>query len=383
MNCWQVLCLILGLSLGSIAKAEEPTSATSVDELASPTTRDKLVVSTLLKLSNVNLDENPKARQSVLRVMFADRGTERFVELADKFSLPETADELLRLASDEAETTLGAEAARVAFRIAPADKIASAINGPDPTAAKLLLSLAHAGGAHSEETILPVVFQEGRSVQVRSAALAVLGKTKPGAEKLLKSVQEGKLPAELHFAAANVLLTFPDEEIRTLAGKYLKLPATADAKPLPTLPELVARNGNPETGFQIFHKTGTCAKCHKVRGEGKEVGPDLSEIGSKLSKEALYVAILDPSAGISHNYETHTLLLEDGTVVSGILVSATDEMVEVKTAEAIVRKVPREEISQMKKQPTSLMPADLQKNLTADNLVDLVEFLTTLKKPGN
>jgi putative heme-binding domain-containing protein len=138
--------------------------------------------------------------------------------------------------------------------------------------------------------------------------------------------------------------------------------------------------GDVAKGQDVFVKAGTCIKCHKVKGEGKDVGPDLTEIGSKLSKEAMYVSILDPSAGISHNYETYTLLLEDGTVLSGILVSDTDTQVEIKTAEAIIRKVPQEEVSQMKKLTTSIMPADLQKNLTAESLVDLVEYLTTLKK---
>ena len=53
---------------------------------------------------------------------------------------------------------------------------------------------------------------------------------------------------------------------------------------------------------------------------------------------------------------------------------------QLKTAEAIVRTLPREQILAMKKQTVSLMPADLQKQLTAQDLVDIVEYLTTLKK---
>jgi putative heme-binding domain-containing protein len=151
---------------------------------------------------------------------------------------------------------------------------------------------------------------------------------------------------------------------------------------LPPVSELVKRSGDVAAGKHVFNTIGTCAKCHKVRGEGKEVGPDLSEIGSKLSKEALYVSILDPSAGISHNFETYTFLLADGSVQNGILVSQTDAEFQVKTAEAIVRKIPREEVEEFKKSTVSLMPADLQKLLTAQNLVDMVEYMTTLKKPG-
>ena len=118
-----------------------------------------------------------------------------------------------------------------------------------------------------------------------------------------------------------------------------------------------------------------------VKGEGKDVGPDLTEIGSKLSKEAMYVSILDPSAGVSFNYETYVARTLDGTTLSGILVSQTDDSVELKTAESIVHKLKRDDIEALKKLPTSLMPADLQKQLKADDLVDIVEYLTTLKKP--
>ena len=73
-------------------------------------------------------------------------------------------------------------------------------------------------------------------------------------------------------------------------------------------------------------------------------------------------------------------MLDDGNVVSGILVSQTDDTVVLKTAEAIIRKLDRSEIDTLQKQPVSLMPSDLQKNLTAQNLVDVVEYLTALKK---
>jgi len=184
----------------------------------------------------------------------------------------------------------------------------------------------------------------------------------------------------LKFAAANALLSSADETIKAAAGKHLSLPAAAGGEPLPPIAALVKRSGDAVRGRELFSGTGTCAKCHKVQSEGKDVGPDLSEIGSKLSKEAMYLSVLDPSAGVSVGYETYLVRTLDGTVLSGILVSQTDDVIELKTAEAIVHKLPREEIDQMKKQTISLMPADLQKQLKAQDLVDIVEYLTTLKK---
>ena len=133
-------------------------------------------------------------------------------------------------------------------------------------------------------------------------------------------------------------------------------------------------------GLGVFNKVGTCAKCHRIRGVGKEVGPDLSEIGGKLSREALFVSILDPSAGISHSYETYNIILESGNVLSGILVSQTDDSITIRTLEAIDKSIAKGEIDEMVKSGVSMMPADLQKVMTASDLVDVIEFLLTLKK---
>ncbi|MFP6658867.1 MAG: dehydrogenase, partial [Pirellulales bacterium] len=115
-------------------------------------------------------------------------------------------------------------------------------------------------------------------------------------------------------------------------------------------------------------------------GEGKEVGPDLSEIGSKLSKEAMYVAILNPNAGISHNYETYEVVTLEGQIATGVLVSQSDEEVKLKNAEGIELTFPAGEVDELIKLKISIMPADLQKNLTVEELTNLVAYLTTLKK---
>jgi putative heme-binding domain-containing protein len=138
--------------------------------------------------------------------------------------------------------------------------------------------------------------------------------------------------------------------------------------------------GNAERGRTVFHKTGECAKCHVVGGEGKEVGPNLSEIGGKLSKPALLESILYPSAGIAHSYETWSAVTADGNVIAGLLVSQTDDAVTLKKEDSLTVTLKPSQIDELVKQKISLMPADLQKTMTTQELVDVVEYLTTLKK---
>ncbi len=93
------------------------------------------------------------------------------------------------------------------------------------------------------------------------------------------------------------------------------------------------------------------------------------------------VSILDPNAGISHNYEAWLAVTNDGKTVTGLLVSKTDSEVVLKDAAGIVYTLKLADVDELKKLTTSLMPADLQKLLTPQDLVDVVDFLTTLKKP--
>ncbi len=228
---------------------------------------------------------------------------------------------------------------------------------------------------------MPLVTDATRPLAVRSAAAAALGKSKAGEEYLLTLAKEKKVTADITFTVANVLLDSALPEVRGEAAKYLQLPAAGDARPLPPLGELVKMRGDPAHGKELFGDKATCTKCHIVGTQGRDVGPNLSEIGSKLSKDALLVAILDPNAGISHNYETFLVVTDDGKTVSGLLVSKTDDELVIKDAGAIVHTLKMADVDEFKKLTSSLMPADLQKLMSTQELVDVVEYLITLKKP--
>jgi putative heme-binding domain-containing protein len=369
----RVLVVIVFMATNVALHAAEPDPAQRA--------KDALKVKALVRLKQFNLQGKAELKAAVLRHLETVKGTADYLDLVEKFQLRETDGELARMVHEAADDTLAVNAARLLLKFDAKETIAAAVDhADDAKSARAVMILGLTDQPQVAELLLPLVSHADRAVGIRTAAVSAVGRFPAGQKALLEIVAAGKLAPELQFAAANVLLTSSDAAIKAEAGKHLKLPAGADAKPLPPLAELVKQSGQSQRGKQLYETTGTCAKCHKVRGEGKEVGPDLSEIGSKLSKEAMYVSILDPNAGISFNYETHLVALDDGSQVSGIVISQTDEEVQLKTAEAIVRKLPRDQIVAMKKQPISLMPADLQKQLKAQDLVDIVEYLTTLKK---
>ena len=119
-----------------------------------------------------------------------------------------------------------------------------------------------------------------------------------------------------------------------------------------------------------------------VGSEGKNVGPSLTEIGNKLTREAMYVSILAPSAGISHNYEAYTARTEDGEVITGLLVSKTAQGVVIKDAKGIERTIAASELAEIQKQEKSLMPENLQELINEQELVDVVEYADPVTARG-
>lgn len=344
--------------------------------------KDALIVETLLRLDPFDLEAKPKTKAAVLRYLKANPGNDAFFQLIERFAIKDAGDTLVELAIAKPAETAGVKAAELLLKLADEDRIKCAIADDDAArAAAMITALGNVGGKAVAERLMPLITDADKPLAVRSAAAAAIGKTQPGEKFLLACVQGKKVAEDLNFTLANVLLASADPAIKSEAAKFLTLPGGAGAKPLPPLAELLKMPGNSAHGKELFGTTATCVKCHTVNGQGKDVGPNLSEIGSKLGKDALLVSILDPSAGISHNYETYLAVTEDGKVISGILVSKTDDQLVLKDATAIVHTLQTAELEEVKKLPTSLMPADLQKLLTAQDLVDVVEYLITLKKP--
>lgn len=343
--------------------------------------KDATIVETLLRLKTIDVNSNQKLKDAVMRHLELHKGTPKYVDLIDKLSVQGVEAELLEVALADPASTEGVRAGGLLLKRGHTNDMVKAIDGDDEAiATKALSVLGYVGNKEAMELLKPIAIDSERSRPLRTAAANALGRSRLGERYLLRVVQDGRLPADLNFTVANVLYASTDDAIRAEIAKHLQLPASAGSKPLPPISELAKRKGDATHGQELFKTKATCIKCHKVRGEGKEVGPDLSEIGSKLSREAMFVSILDPSAGISHNYETFSAILDSGNIVTGLKVSETDDSVTIRSAESIDKTIPKDEIDELIKSSVSLMPADLQKTMSEQDLLDVVEFISTLKK---
>ena len=333
--------------------------------------------------ANIDLAGSAEYRQGLQRVIATIAGTPKYVQFVEKFRLADHYDQLLALAQKQPDSQLAADAIRALFNVEAAVRIQAALaSSQAELALATAQALATAADGRAMRLLMPLVQDARQPLELRRQATRALAKTRNGGQALIKLAQGKQLDADLIQAAAFELHLSSVPEIKASAEKYFPLPESKDAKPLPPIPQLVKMQGDIARGLKVFTTNGTCNKCHVVNGQGKDIGPNLSEIGSKLSREAMIESILYPSAGISHNYESHALLLASGNVVVGIITSETPEAVTIKKADGLVETIPVSEIEEREKQKISLMPADLQKVMSAQDLVDVVEYLQTLKKPA-
>ncbi len=345
--------------------------------------QDHAVVEALLRLPG-GLAEHAEQRAAVLRHLRRKSGTREYVNVASKLGVYEQTEELVKLLTAVPFDSLGVDAAKLLVRAKQFDAAGAAVSSAygDEQAAAAAKALGYVNHRAVREILQAVVVDGQRSRQVRTAAAGALGRSEPGQRFLLGLAKEGRIADDIQFVVADALLGASNRQIRTEAADYVTAATASGNETIPAVRELLKMRGDGAAGKHVFNTVGTCNKCHKVRGEGKEIGPDLSEIGSKLSREDMYVALLNPSAAVSHNYETYTLLNADGQVITGLLINRTDESVTIRTAEAVDHTVATEEIEELKKQSVSLMPADLQKAMSVQNLLDLVDYLLLLRKEG-
>jgi putative heme-binding domain-containing protein len=308
-------------------------------------------------------------------------GTQHFVDIVQRFALKDRQSELVTMAAAEGTSEqLASAALGVAVDGGGEDRVKAVLGSADPAAAGRLLSALGIRGSTPSTALLKGILADAKaSPELKSATVRGLARSQQGAKDLVAMAKAGELSGVLPQVAAVAIASCPWGDIRQSAADVLPMPKAKGGEKLPPVAELVKRKGNPANGKTVFAGAGTCAKCHIVNGEGKSVGPNLSGVGAKLSREALYESVLVPSAAISHSYETYTALMEDGRSITGLLISQSPDQVVIRGADSIDVMLPAGQVEELVKQPVSLMPADLATTLSADELVDVVSWMETLR----
>lgn len=138
-----------------------------------------------------------------------------------------------------------------------------------------------------------------------------------------------------------------------------------------TAKDVLALKGDAGKGKQLAAR---CIMCHKIDGNGSDYGPDLKGFGQRQPAEVVARAIIDPSFDISHGFEGHTLILNDGKRIDGLILSQ-GRSVSIRSTGGLEQEIPRKEIRSNNPLEQSLMLSADQLGLSSQDVADIVEWM--------
>jgi putative heme-binding domain-containing protein len=238
------------------------------------------------------------------------------------------------------------------------DALAALVRIPDQRAIDPLLDgLASKNPTERNAAHLAVLNISDSVLQKVESRLPTLS---PQAVVELRHIYAGNIKAENGPLFVTAIKQYSTEEYMNVAGRT---------------------GGNPSRGQKLFAEPQglNCAGCHRVRGMGSEVGPDLTGIGLQFDRRALAEAVLFPSKTVREGYQQILIQMADDSEFSGVVKAETAETLTIRDSGGREWNLPRSSIKSRRTSALSLMPEGLQAALTLEEFSDLIAYLASLK----
>ncbi len=321
----------------------------------------------------------PPASRSTLLSLATRWGSKKFetyaAEIATTF-LTQVKDDKL----DEA-ARLQAAASLIEFRRADTEIPGQLLElltprTPPEFARKLLETL---GGSEAPPAGAAIVERlEAMTPALRPVAIRLLLSRADWTEALVDALDKGQIQlGELSLDQKQSLVAHASKALAAKAKTILSrgggLPSADRQKVLDELKPVTERAGDAVAGKVVFAKQ--CGKCHTHSGEGSKIGPDLTGMAVHPKAELL-THIIDPNRSVEGNYRVYRVALTDGRTLSGLLASESKTSIELFDVEGKKQAIQREDIDELLASTKSLMPEGFEKQVSVDDLCNLLEFLT-------
>jgi putative heme-binding domain-containing protein len=249
---------------------------------------------------------------------------------------------------------------------------------------RVLDALGRAEAPGIASTVLAVY--PGLEPELKPQAIELLTGRAAWSKSLLAAVAEKRVAADaLNLNQVRKLLAGKDAELAEMVRATW---GTVRSERNPQREQVIAQmrtllrqtTGDAYRGRLVFKKV--CGQCHKIYGEGQEVGPDIT-VNGRSSFEQLLSNVFDPSLVIGAAYQARTVSTTDGRVITGLLAEDNDQRVVLKVQGGKLETIARGDIDEMETSRLSLMPENLEQQLKPEELADLFAFLALDRPPAD
>jgi putative heme-binding domain-containing protein len=209
---------------------------------------------------------------------------------------------------------------------------------------------------------------------LREEAVNVLLSRPIWQEPLIGALEKGEIPiAQVSIPQRTRLANIRDEKLAERAKKVLASFALGPRKEvIDRYQESLALKGEASRGQVVYRRE--CMNCHKLRGEGFDVGPSLETVQHRSPQEIL-IHVLDPNREVSPNFLEYTVRLNDGRVLTGLISAETDAGLTLRRAQNQEDNILRSEIDEIGSGGKSLMPEGMEQKITPQEMADLIAYL--------
>ncbi|QEH33774.1 Cytochrome c [Aquisphaera giovannonii] len=304
------------------------------------------------------------------------------VQAARDFPLPELIPDLSRLAAGETAEAVRSEALHAIAAIDPRMALPLlrdlTVGSGSPIAVReaAAVALANLDRPEAQKAVLDALATAPE--QLQSTIAAALARRSEGAASLLQTIESGKASPRI-LQERRVVIGLENAGIPELGKRIATLlkglpPADQKLKDLfdRRRSAYASKPHDASRGARVFEKN--CGICHQIEGKGARVGPQLDGIGSR-GLDRLMEDILDPNRNVDQSFRVTNLALENGRVVSGLLLREEGEILILADAQGKEVRVPRSNVEERSTAQISPMPANMAEQIPEDDFRDLLDFL--------
>ncbi|HEY8505701.1 MAG TPA: c-type cytochrome, partial [Gemmataceae bacterium] len=252
------------------------------------------------------------------------------------------------------------------------------------TPADLQLAALRALGRQDDRSVADHILEGWPSYTpgLRREALEVLFARPDRLERLLEAVERKQVAAsELGPDRAALLRKHPNAVLRKRAEKLLAGVGQSNrGKVVESYRAALGLKGDVARGREVFRKN--CASCHRLEDVGTEVGANLLAALPNKTPEALLLDVLDPNREVDPRYLNYLVTTLNGRTYSGVLAAESPSSITLRRAEKAEDTLLRAQIDEIRSTGQSLMPEELEKQLTRQDVADVIAYLMAAARGG-